>query len=186
MVAAYSRRNARESSKDIDTNDEHASRNVSRALLSHSTIGFGLFGPVTLRQTREGKEAKAVASLQLPFLVSVRHTRGAIFEFPSLSRFSPSLLLCTTSLLLAPRSRSSLLRALPQMLRKAPCTLLKPSLGFWFLIFPWNLLNFHWRKGDARRGKNFREKWILRRMARALGVVWRKEESHWFFLGVRI
>lgn len=59
-------------------------------------------------------------------------------------------------------------------------------LDFDFLIFPWNLLNFHWRKGDARRGKNFREKWILRRMARALCVVWRKEESHWFFLGVRI
>lgn len=168
MVAACSRRNARESSSDINTNGEHASTNVSRALLNRSTVGFGLFGPVTFRRRERGKQREfcvcVCVSLSLFFslrcscFVSIGHMRGAIFEFPSLSRSSspPSPLPADSlSLILSlfQAAPASLVLSYPSFLvhlfrtrfsRKMPVHRSNTRhLNFDFSNFLGNLLNFH-------------------------------------------
>ena len=158
MVAAYSRRNARESSRDIDTSDEHASGNVSRALLSRSTIGFGLFGPVTLRRRERGSQRKCTSFFN-PCALSLSGIRVApSLNFPLF--LGPRVLPLPFKLCQPPStSRPDLVHLFrarfvrPKMLSKASCVYLLKHQAFEFRFFAFlrNPLNFRQKGRDYTR-----------------------------------
>lgn len=157
------------------TNGEHASTNVSRALLNRSTVGFGLFGPVTFRRRERGKRRESsLSDARAPSLSGTCVAPSLNFPLFLGPRVPPPVSLplslfqaVPASLVLShPDSRSSLSRAL--LAERCVCAPLKhEALEFRFFEFPWESSEFSGYALGEFRGE-----------ADTCPVPWKREESH--------